>query len=238
MGVFWAGAGLDGLENRDIPCIIRVIRESGRREWFASDCVIRHPVFAIRGSPQSSPEIACGGTLKSIILIALTVPRDRSICPATLNDGGRLGQHHCLQTGWPQSVESNPEQAVERRQLEPTRPLTTRNAHSMAEARFSGSRTAPLRNRHANRGTIDRSRLYMPAPQGGPCQNSRFFGSTGIIGRHSGSEDSAIGKLSLRSAKPHLTSRYRRATERSRAQFMRDANGNRKLRRCRRSHAC
>ena len=44
-----------------------------------------------------------------------------------LDDGGRFDQHHCFQTARPQSVEQDPEQAVDREQPEPTRPLATKN---------------------------------------------------------------------------------------------------------------
>src|ERR1035437_2731364 len=55
---------------------------------------------------------------------ALTVP---------LDDGGRLDQHHHLQTARPQSVEQDPEQAVESKQLGPTRPLAAKNVQLMTQ---------------------------------------------------------------------------------------------------------
>jgi hypothetical protein len=44
-----------------------------------------------------------------------------------LDDGGRLDQYHRVQTARPQSVEPDPEQAVDREQPGPTRPLATKN---------------------------------------------------------------------------------------------------------------
>jgi len=49
---------------------------------------------------------------------SLTVP---------LDDGGRLDQHHHVQTPRPQSVKPDPEQAVDGEQPEPTRPLAAKN---------------------------------------------------------------------------------------------------------------
>jgi hypothetical protein len=56
---------------------------------------------------------------------ALTVP---------LDDGGRIDQHHRVQTTRPQSVEPDPEQAVKRKQPEPTRPLATQNVQLVTES--------------------------------------------------------------------------------------------------------
>jgi hypothetical protein len=50
-----------------------------------------------------------------------------------LNDGGRFDQHHRFQTPRPQSEEPNPEQAVDREQPGPTRPLATKNVQLMTE---------------------------------------------------------------------------------------------------------
>src|ERR1035437_6115105 len=55
----------------------------------------------IRGAPQSG-----------------TVPLDHRCW---------LDQHHHLQPAWPQSVEQAPEQAVDREQPQPTRPLAAKN---------------------------------------------------------------------------------------------------------------
>jgi len=48
----------------------------------------------------------------------------------------RLDQHHQLQTAWPQSVEQDPEQTVEGKQPEPTRPLAAKNAQLMTEGQI------------------------------------------------------------------------------------------------------
>ena len=50
-----------------------------------------------------------------------------------LDDRGRLDQHHRVQTARPQSVEPDPEQAVDREQPGPTRPLATKNVQLMTE---------------------------------------------------------------------------------------------------------
>ena len=44
-----------------------------------------------------------------------------------------LDQHHHLQTARPQSVEPDPEQAVDREQPEPTRPLAAKNVQLMTQ---------------------------------------------------------------------------------------------------------
>jgi hypothetical protein len=50
-----------------------------------------------------------------------------------LDDRCWLDQHHRLQTAWPQSVEQDPEQAVESKQPEPTRPLAAKNLQLVTE---------------------------------------------------------------------------------------------------------
>ncbi len=50
-----------------------------------------------------------------------------------LDDGGRFDQHHCFQTARPQSVEAHSEQAIDRKQPRPTRPLATKNMSLMTE---------------------------------------------------------------------------------------------------------
>jgi hypothetical protein len=50
-----------------------------------------------------------------------------------LNARARSDQHHHLQTAWPQSVEQDPELAVEREQPEPTPLLPTKNMQLMTE---------------------------------------------------------------------------------------------------------
>jgi hypothetical protein len=44
-----------------------------------------------------------------------------------------LDQYHHLQTAWPHSVEQDPEQAVESKQPQPTRPLTAKNVQLMTK---------------------------------------------------------------------------------------------------------
>jgi|ERR1700693_3345710 hypothetical protein len=44
-----------------------------------------------------------------------------------------LDQDHRFQTAWPQSVEQDPEQAVESRQPEPTRPPAAKNVQLVTE---------------------------------------------------------------------------------------------------------
>jgi len=44
-----------------------------------------------------------------------------------------LDQHHHLQTASPQAVEQDPEQAIDREQPEPIRPLAAKNAQLMTE---------------------------------------------------------------------------------------------------------
>ena len=41
--------------------------------------------------------------------------------------------HHHLQTAWPQSVEQDPEQAIDREQPGPTRPLAAKNVQLVTE---------------------------------------------------------------------------------------------------------
>src|ERR1035437_4344910 len=60
-------------------------------------------------------------------------PKQTESLPVPLDDGGRLDQHHHLQTAWPQSVEQDPEQAVESKQPQPTRPLATKNVQLMTQ---------------------------------------------------------------------------------------------------------
>ncbi len=52
-----------------------------------------------------------------------------------LDDGGRFDQHHRFQTARPQSVEPDPEQAIDRKQPGPTRPLATKNMQLMAQSK-------------------------------------------------------------------------------------------------------
>ena len=55
--------------------------------------------------------------------VALTMP---------LEDGGRLDQHHCLQTARPQSVEPSPQQAVALTKPRSAGPLPVENGHLMS----------------------------------------------------------------------------------------------------------
>jgi hypothetical protein len=50
-----------------------------------------------------------------------------------LDHSCRLDQHHRLQTARPNSVEQDPEQAVESKQPEPTRPLEAKNVQLMTQ---------------------------------------------------------------------------------------------------------
>jgi hypothetical protein len=50
-----------------------------------------------------------------------------------LDHRGRLDQHHHFQTARPQSAEQDPEQAIESKQPEPTRPLAAKNMQLMTE---------------------------------------------------------------------------------------------------------
>src|SRR5208283_4717491 len=60
-------------------------------------------------------------------------PKQAEALVVPLDDGGRLDQHHHLQTAWPQSVEQDPEQAVDREQPEPTPLLPAKNMQLMME---------------------------------------------------------------------------------------------------------
>jgi len=50
-----------------------------------------------------------------------------------LDHSCRLDQHHRLQTTRPQSIEQDPEQAIDREQPEPTRPLAAKNVQLMTQ---------------------------------------------------------------------------------------------------------
>jgi hypothetical protein len=52
-----------------------------------------------------------------------------------LDDGGRLDQHHRVHTARPQAVEPDPEQAVDRKQPKPTRPLAAQHVKLMTESK-------------------------------------------------------------------------------------------------------
>ena len=52
-----------------------------------------------------------------------------------LDDGSRLDQHHRVQTARPQSIEPDPQQAVDRKQPGPTQPLATKNVQLMTESK-------------------------------------------------------------------------------------------------------
>jgi hypothetical protein len=80
-----------------------------------------------------------------------------------LEDGGQLNQHHHLKTARPQSVEPDPEQAVDRDQSEPTRPLATQNV-----AADEGEQGSPISERlgdgigRARAATMERTCSSMP----------------------------------------------------------------------------
>jgi hypothetical protein len=50
-----------------------------------------------------------------------------------LDDGCRLDQNHRVQTARPQTVEPDPEQAVDGEQPRPTRPLAAKNVQLVTE---------------------------------------------------------------------------------------------------------
>jgi len=54
-------------------------------------------------------------------------PKQSESLTVPLDDSGSLHQHHHLQAAWPQSVEQDPEHAVESTQPETTRPLAVKN---------------------------------------------------------------------------------------------------------------
>jgi len=60
-----------------------------------------------------------------------------------LDNGGRLDQHHRVQTARPQSVEPNPEQTVDRKQPGPTRPLAAKNMQLMTESEVFQFKNGP-----------------------------------------------------------------------------------------------
>jgi hypothetical protein len=51
-----------------------------------------------------------------------------------LDDGGRLDHDHRVQAARPYSVEPDPEQAVDRDQVGPTRPLATKNVQLITKS--------------------------------------------------------------------------------------------------------
>jgi len=63
-------------------------------------------------------------------------PKQSESLTVPLNNSGRLHHHNHLQTAWPQSVEQDPEQTVEGKQPEPTRPLAAKNAQLMTEGQI------------------------------------------------------------------------------------------------------
>src|ERR1035437_243210 len=60
-------------------------------------------------------------------------PKQAEALAVPLDDGGRLDQPHPPQTAWPQSVEQDPEQAVDREQPQPTRLLAAKNMQLMTQ---------------------------------------------------------------------------------------------------------
>jgi len=73
-----------------------------------------------------------------------------------LDNSGRLDQHHHLQTAWPQSVEQDPEQAVDREQARPTRPPAARNVQLMTQGEVLEFHHCPT-TESASKPTDDRS---------------------------------------------------------------------------------
>jgi len=60
-------------------------------------------------------------------------PKQAKSLTVPLDHRRRLDQHHHFQTARPQSVEQNPEQALESKQMQPTRPLAAKNVKLMTE---------------------------------------------------------------------------------------------------------
>ncbi len=55
----------------------------------------------------------------------------------------RLNQHHRVRTARPYAVEPDPEQAVDRKQSGPTRPLATKNVQLVTESEVSQLQNGP-----------------------------------------------------------------------------------------------
>ena len=85
---------------------------------------------------------------------ALTVPLDH---------GGQLDQRHRVQTAWPQSVEPDPEQAVERKQSCPAPAADNEERAACHEGRGSPFQNGPNTESAGNSETIERTSLSMPA---------------------------------------------------------------------------
>jgi hypothetical protein len=99
-----------------------------------------------------------------------------------LDDSGRLNQHHRLQTARPQSVEPDPEQAIDRDQSEPTRPLATQNVQLVTEGEVLQFQNHPMTESTTE--TMERMSLSMPATLRRPIRNSRLFTAFGVFGSH------------------------------------------------------
>jgi hypothetical protein len=61
-------------------------------------------------------------------------PKQAKTLTMPLDNGGRLDQHHRVQTARPQSVDPDPQQAIDREQSGPTRPLAAKNMQLMTES--------------------------------------------------------------------------------------------------------
>jgi len=81
-----------------------------------------------------------------------------------VNDGGGLDQHHRVQTARPDSVEPDPQQAVDRERAGATRALAPKHMQLKTEGRFSNSTAALLRSRQPTIETIRRASSCIPAP--------------------------------------------------------------------------
>jgi hypothetical protein len=80
-----------------------------------------------------------------------------------LNNCGGPDQYHRVQTARLQPAEPDPEQAVDRKQPGPTRPLAAKNMQLMTESAFASSTATRLRNRQAPTETIERTAQCMSA---------------------------------------------------------------------------
>src|SRR5208337_4420891 len=83
-------------------------------------------------------------------------PKQAEALAVPLDDGSRLDHHHHLQTEWPQSVEQDPEQAVDREQPQPTRPLAAKNMQLMTQGEVLQLHNRPT-TESASKPTDDRS---------------------------------------------------------------------------------
>jgi hypothetical protein len=92
---------------------------------------------------------------------------------------GRLAQHRHLETAWPQSVQQDPEQAVDRERPGPNRSLAAENVHLITEGDVLLFHNRPTTEPATNNRVKDRSRLSTPAVRGSP-RASEFTSFVGI----------------------------------------------------------